>query len=330
MIDFLTIFITVLSLILLMVPGFIFSKLKLLPEGAENTCSKIVLYCCQTALAFVVFTTKSYTAEIGKNMLLVALLATAVHIIMFFIVTLFVKGKDARAKVIKYAGVFGNCGFMGIPFLDMLFKGHQSYNEVLIYAAVVIAVFNVLNWTLGVFIMTGDKKEISIKKILLNPVIIAIALGLIIFVTLGRPIRDIATAGTFGYRIIDKVMLAIEFFSDMVTPLSMFTIGMKLAKVSFKQLFFNIKAYFACSLKLLVMPLVSILLVAFLPVGVAIKYTIFLLLGMPTATSATLFSVLFNKDSEFASVVVLLSTVLSILTIPLMYLVISGVFGVVI
>lgn len=330
MIDFLSIFIAVLSLLLLMIPGFIFSKLKLLPDGAENTCSKIVLYCCQTALVFVIFATKSYTPEIGKNMLLVAGLAFAVHILMYLVVSLVVRGNDGKAKVLKYAGVFSNCGFMGIPFLEMLFKDHASYNEVLIYAAVVIAVFNILNWTLGVFIMTGDKKEISLKKIFLNPVIIAIIVGFILFVTLKKPIREIVSAGTFGYKIIDKVMVSIEFFSNMVTPLSMFTIGMKLAKVSLKQLFLNLKAYFGCALKLVIMPFIAILLVAFLPIDVAIKYAVFLLLGMPTATSATLFSVLFNKDSEFASVVVLLSTVLSIASIPLTYLVFSGVFGVVI
>ncbi|MBQ6727678.1 MAG: hypothetical protein IJQ87_01940, partial [Clostridia bacterium] len=80
--------------------------------------------------------------------------------------------------------------------------------------------------------------------------------------------------------------------------------------------------------KLIIMSLISILVVAFLPVDTTVKYTVFFLLSMPSATSTAMFAVKFGKDGDFASVCVLLSTVLSVITIPLLYLVISGVFGI--
>lgn len=329
-INFLTVLITVFALVLMMVPGYIFAKLKLLPEKASETCSTIVMYCCQTALVFSAFVTKTYTPSIGKNILIVFLIAVAVHLIMIGLVSIIFKSSEGKAAIIKYSSVFSNCGFMGIPFLKMLFAGHGSADDVLIYAAAVIAAFNLVNWTFGVLIVTGDKKQISFKKILLNPVIIAVVAGFLIFVILQKPITEVGGEGTFINNVIGKIMASIDAFGDMVTPLSMFTIGMKLCGVQLKQLFMDIWAYLSSALKLILMPLITILIVAFLPLGVEVKYSLFLLLAMPTATSATLFSVLFNKDSSFASVCVLLSTILSVVTIPLMYLVMSKLFGVVI
>lgn len=329
-INFLTVLITVFALVLMMVPGFIFAKLKVLPEKAAETCSTIVMYCCQTALVFTAFVTKTYTPKIGLNMLIVFGIALLVHMIMIALVSLVFRKKTDKTPIIKYASVFSNCGFMGIPFLQMLFSGHGSADEVLIYAAVIIAAFNVVNWTFGVLIVTGDRKQISFKKIILNPVIIAIIVGFVIFAVLQKPVTAIGEEGSVLNNFICKVTSSINAFGEMVTPLSMFTIGIKLAGVNLKQLFLDVRAYVACGMKLVVMPFVAILIVAFLPVSVEVKYAVFLLLAMPTATSATLFSVLFGKDGNFASVCVLLATVLSVITLPLMYLVMSGLFGIVI
>ena len=76
------------------------------------------------------------------------------------------------------------------------------------------------------------------------------------------------------------------------------------------------------------MPLVAILTVAFLPIDTTVQYAVFFLLAMPAATSTAMFAVKFGGDGDFASVAVLLSTILSVITIPLMFLVISGVFGI--
>lgn len=327
-IDFLTVLIAVFALLIMTIPGFIFGKLKIMPEKSAETCSKIVMYCCQTALAFNIFASKTYTSEIGKNMLIVFGLAVGLHLLMAILLQVFVRSKSDRATIIKNAGYLGNCGFMGIPFLQMLFG--NGNNDVLIYAAVIIVVFNLFNWTLGVFTISGDKKQISVKKILLNPVIIAIILGFVLFVTVQKPFVQILPEGTVWHSILEKVLLAIEAFSDMVTPLSMFVIGLRLSTVSLKQLFLDKDAYLVCLIKLILMPMITILVVAFLPVSNMVKYAIFLMLAMPSATSTSLFAVMYDKESNFSTVCVLLTTVLSIITIPVMFLVMSGLFGVVI
>ena len=167
-IGFTDVLITVVFLLALAIPGYVFAKLKMLPEKTSEAISTIVLYCCQSVLVITSFQGQSFEAEIGLNMLYVALLAIAVHMIMFCILKLiFIRhSKEDKIRVVKYASVFSNCGFMGLPFLQSLF---QDSTEVLIYGAVIIAIFNILNWTFGVFIITGDKKQVSAKRYCSTP-----------------------------------------------------------------------------------------------------------------------------------------------------------------
>ncbi len=326
-IDFLSVLITVLSLVILAVPGFILSKMKLLPEKASEACSTIALYVCQTALVFVGFQKQPYDPKIGKNMLIVFGLALAVHFIMIAIMHICIrnKSKSAKQNVVRYASIFGNCGYMGMPFLQSLFP---DSGEVLIYCAVILAVFNILNWTFGVYIISGDKKQISIKKIVLNPVIICVIVGFIIFMVAKVPIVDLATPKSTLDNILEKLINSVNFLGDMVTPLSMLVIGMRLANINFKQLFMDKWAYVVCFFKLIVMSLVTMLVVSFLPIDNMVKLTLFFLFSMPSATSTAMFAIKFNGEGDSSSVYVLLSTTISILLIPLMYLLMSGVFGV--
>ena len=328
-IEFLDVLITVIFLLALAIPGYLFAKLKMLPEKAAETISTIVLYCCQSVLVITSFQKRTYDPAVGLNMLYVALFTVLIHMLMFVILKfVFIKkSAEAKIKVVKYASVYSNCGFMGLPFLQALFSG-ETRAEVLIYGAVIIAVFNLLNWTFGVYIMTGDKKQVSFKKIALNPVIISLVIGFILFVALPRPIENLATSGSTLENILTKLMQSMNYLADMVTPCSMIVIGIRLANVKIKQLFLDKWAYIAAFFKLIIMPIIAMLTVAFLPIDNSIKYTVFFLLAMPAATSTTMFAVKFGADGDFASVCVLLSTVLSVITIPLLYLVISGVFGI--
>ena len=330
MVSFFDVFITVAFLLFLAIPGFIFAKLKMFPESASGTLSVIVLYGCQPILIITSFQGCAFNPKIALNMLMVAGLALAAHLIMFALVKLvFAKraGED-KIKIVKYLSVFSNCGFMGLPFLQSLFTDGALQAELVIYCAVVLAVFNVLNWTFGVYILTGEKKEISFKKVLLNPVILSVAISLLLFFTMQKPLVELAEVGSVGYKLLTKLMNSLNFLSNMVTPLSMFVIGIRLANIDFKQLLTDKWAYIATGIKLIGMSFVTMFLVAFLPIASTIKYALFFLFSMPSATSSAMMSVQFGKDGDFASIGVVLSTVCSIVTLPLLYLFMSGVLGI--
>lgn len=330
MISFLDVLITVIFLLLLAVPGFIFAKTKMFPKTASETLSVIVLYGCQPILIFTSFQGCAFSFDIAVNMLLVAGIAVAAHLIMFLLVkVLFAKWQDDdKVKLVKYLSVFSNCGFMGLPFLQSLFTNSALQAELVVYCAVVLAVFNILNWTFGVYIITKDKTQITTKKVLLNPVILAVIVSLALFLALQKPLVDFTTAGTVGYKLVTKLMSSLQFLSNMVTPLSMFVIGIRLANIEWKQLLTDKWAYIATSVKLVAMSLLTMFLVAFLPIDSTIKYTVFFLLSMPCATSGAMMAVQFGKDSDFASIGVVLSTICSVVTLPLMYLFMNTVLGV--
>lgn len=330
MISFFDVFITVLFLLLLTLPGFIFAKLKMFSKSASETLSVIVLYGCQPVLIITSFQACAFNADIAVNMLVVAGLAFAVHLIMFALVKLlFIKWKTEKSiQLVKYLSVFSNCGFMGLPFLQSLFTGSSVQAELIIYCAVVLAVFNILNWTFGVYILTGEKKQITVKKVLLNPVIIAVVISLVLLLTIQKPLIEVATVGSAGYKIISKLMNSLNFLSNMTTPLSMIVIGIRLANINLKQLFTDKWAYIATGVKLVIMSFITMFLVAYLPVASTIKYTIFFLLSMPSAASGAMMAVKFGKDGDFASIVVVLSTVCSIASLPLTYLFMNSVLGI--
>ena len=330
MVNFFDVFITVVFLLALAIPGFIFAKTKMLPSSASQTLSILVLYGCQPVLIITSFQGCAFNADIAVNMLLTALIATAVHLLMFALVkVMFAKwADDDKVKLVKYLGVFSNCGFMGLPFLQSLFTEPSLQSELIIYCAVVLAVFNILNWTFGVYILTGERKEISVKKILLNPVIIAVFISLILFVALPNRLVDLMPQNSPLDKVLEKFMASLQYLTNVVTPLSMIVIGIRLANIDMKQLFTDKWAYAITVVKLIVMSFVTMFFVAYLPISATIKYTIFFLLAMPSAASGAMMAVRFGKNGDFASVAVLLSTIFSIVTLPLLYVFMSSVLGV--
>ncbi len=328
-IDFINVVFTVLSLIILAVPGYILVKCKMVGEKASETISNIVLYVCQPALVLIGFQGKEFSPDIGINMLIVAGLTLAVHLIMTGIMLLCVRNKDNQAKlnILRFGSIFGNCGFMGLPMIQSLFSGTDFEGEAIIYCAVVLAVFNMLSWTLGVYIMTKDKKNISVKKIVFNPTIIAVVVGFVIFVVAKVPLVDLCAEGSAGDIIITKFMKSIELLSNTVTPMAMMVIGFKLANANLKKIFLDKTAYICCFFKLVVASFVTMLLVTFLPISDVVKYVMFFLMSVPCATSTALLAVKYNSDADAGSVMVLLTSILSMASMPLMFVIYTSIFG---
>ena len=323
--SFIDVLITVVFLLILMVPGYILAKCKMLSDSVQGGFSTMVLYVCQPALMLMAFQKKPYSPDLAIDMLIVAGLALLIHGAMIAFMMLAFRNKDKSAKIncLRFASVFGNCGYMGLPFLQSLFGDNAA--EVLIFGGVVIVIFNILTWSVGVFMMTGDKKQINIKNMLLNPTVISLLIAVLMFFTIQKPLVDVFSPNSFGDKVFTGLTKSINFLADMVTPLAMTVLGMRIAKVNFKQLFTDKWAYVNAFNKLFLMGMMTILIVAWLPVSAVVKYTLFFLLSMPSANNTVLFAVNFGGDSESASVYVLLSTVLSIATIPLMFLIMSGI-----
>jgi predicted permease len=143
--------------------------------------------------------------------------------------------------MMRFCMVFSNNGFLGIPLAKAVFAN----SPVVTYLIILNIITNVLMFTLGVYLISGDKSTISVKKALLNPVLIAFVLGVILnLVNVKDYVPEIATFSTH--------------FSNIVTPLSMTILGMKMAGVKFLSLFTKASMYFVSAIKLLAVPALAV------------------------------------------------------------------------
>ena len=173
-------FIAVFTLFCYMIPGFILRKTKLADDGFTKALSVVTLYVAQVAMilhGFMVnFNTKTLNG-IGY----VFVFGLIAHLLFYLLaIMLFKKAPERLRKVLRFGVIFSNAGYMGIPVISEVFG-----EEYVIYATVYVVWFNVFAYSLGRLIYTNDKKYISVKKIFVNPAVIPIAIGLVIFLTGG-------------------------------------------------------------------------------------------------------------------------------------------------
>ena len=302
----------VLIFVALAIPGYILVKGKLLKPEQSGVLSKLLMY---LALPFMIFSgvVNNLTLDADSLLMLgvVALLGMGVVLFMFFVSTPLVKmEKDKKVKgMMRFCAVFANNGFLGIPLAVAVFGSDSPVFTVLI---VLNIINNVLMYTLGAYLTTGDKDNISVKKAFLNPVLVAFVLGCVC------NLLGVAKA-------VPEVITFSNHFSSIVTPVSMTVIGMKLGAISFKTLFSSGKLYYVAFLKLILFPvavtaaMLALKLVPWnLPVD-SIILGIFVAFSMPTAGLAATFADEFGGDTENAVIYTLGTTVLSVLTIPTLY-----------
>jgi hypothetical protein len=308
-------------------------------EGGTFTLSNLLLYVCQPALAIKAFCVFSDTdweivnsvnkLTLLRNFGLVAVITVLSMGVVFALCKLvFIKAKDKKsADVYSYIAVFSNCGFLGIPFIEMFTDGNPI---AVIYMMVFSVVFNILCWTLGVVLITGDFREISVKKILLNPVIIANVLGVIIFF--------VPQINIFMFEGLEELQIFPKYLATMTAPLSMVIVGIRLAESSPKALFARKGVYLAGALRLVIAPFITIAITipfwGILGKGVASGYEEYvymapiIAMAMSPAASVVAMAERFDGDKDTATAAFVTNTIISIITIPLVITAASLITGV--
>jgi predicted permease len=307
--DFFTSLRSVALLIALVIPGYVLRKKDMLGAGAQSSFVILIMYVTLPALMVSSFMKQRFEPALLTNMGLIFALATLLIVGMFFVSKLclaFAPENDAKRACLS-TGYLSNCGFMGIPVLQAFFPGNS---EVIMYSAIFIAVFNFLVWTLGVYSITGNRTHISIRKGLLNPPTLATLAALpVFFLQLPFP---------------SQIIAGVDFFGNMTTPISMTVIGIRLAEIKLKELFITPLVYFSSAVKLIVSPLVAfaflLVLGRVLSLTYALAVTVFVLMAMPSGSSLAMLSEMFGGDTKTAVKCILLSSLLSVITIPFLML----------
>ena len=280
---------------LLMAVGILLSRRGFLsPQGTKDLGAillRIIIPCVIV---------KSYITTYSRERLLELALSAGLALVAFILamgIAYLVYGK--RRRIENFASAFCNAGFIGIPLAQAVIG-----DEGVFYMAASVALLNLFQWTYGVYIMTDRRDSISAKTIAKNPVVIAIVIGIALFLS-RLPVPGIVTS-TLGY------------IAGMNTPVAMILMGTYMAKLPWRKLL-DKRAYGCVLLRLVLIPAAVLAVFWALPISNQnVALAAYLAAATPVGANICVFAQQYDCDYEFSVVTVCLSTVLSIVTVPLM------------
>ncbi len=299
-----TVFNQVLILFIIMAIGFIIKKRGILNSTVNKKLSELLLKVTAPLLVISSFQVE-FTSEILMNVLMVFAFAVAAHIVSILLgQVLFKRSNVEEKKIMKFAAIYSNCAFMGFPLLESLFG-----NTGVLYGSIYVAAFNIFVWTNGVMIFSEKKKFDlkNLKKILLNPGIVSVVIGILLFL--------------FSLELPAPAARAINLVGSMTVPLSMLIIGAIIADCEIKKLLSGWNLYYITAIRLVLMPVLGFVILKLVGMPDMLLKVCTVVLAMPVATTTAIFAELHDSNAIFASSVVALSTLLSIVTIPLLMLI---------
>ncbi len=293
------------TMLLYAIPGYMFVKFKLIKKEAIAAFATVLMYLCQPCLTMYSFQNSEYTEGFWKIIVFFFFFGFIFMGIIMALSYLAVRKKadDARYRIAAIANVFGNCGFLGIPLLEAVLPGEPG---ALVLASVFMASMNVLGWSAGSAIIAGDRKYISIKKIFLNPAILALLASLPMFF--------------LHYTLPSQILNLITVLGKMTTPLCMLIMGMRLATMKLREIFEDPLVYVSIFIKQMLMPAAALFAVMALPMELYVKQTMFIVCATPVASVVLNFAEMIGEGQKTAANMVLLGTALSVITIPVMVL----------
>lgn len=304
--NFLLTFQSVAILLVYAIPGYLLIKCKMLKAEHIASFSTVLLYVCLPSQSLYSFQVTDFTTEFFIQMSIFFALAVVTELIMLALVWfMFRKKSDVGHKLVTVASAFGNVGFLGVPLVEALLP---EYPEAVCFSAVFMVALNLLAWTVGLFIITGDKKFLSFKKVFLNPQMLILVVALPLFFT--------------NTKLPEPLFNAVNIMGKGTTFLCMLILGMRFATVDKKKVFTDKNNYIGSFMKLIAFPSLAFFLSFALPIDSEIIKVLFILCCCPTASIVHNLAEIHRTGQEEASNLVLTSTLFSIITIPLMLLLI--------
>ena len=272
----------VLIMFLLMGMGYALNRLGILSEQAAIEFGKLLINLVIPAIILKSFWIESSFQrmyELGMTLMLSA--------------ALLFRGRPIDI----FAVAFSNAGFVGIPLVEAALG-----KDAVFFITCMIALLNAMQWTYGQYLLSGSKKCMSPKAILASPMVMALLGGFLIFI-LRVPTVPLAQS-------------VLSYISGLNTPLAMMTLGIYLAQSDLMALLRAKSLFAVSSVRLLVIPILSLLFLCLFPCDRSIKMALLIAAATPTGANVAIFAQQHNKDYRYACGTVCVTTLLSMFTMP--------------
>lgn len=288
-------------LFLLMGVGASVYKFGILDDNGVKQITALLCYVVAPFLIIYAFQTK-YSSSLMNGFLICAASTFGLHFVYIIVFHLIfnkktVKDKDTRNELI-FASIYENSGFMGFPLLQAI-----AGTTGLFYGAAFNGVFNLFGWSHGMMLYTDRTDKKDIIKIITNPNIIAVFIGVLLF--------------RFSVTLPGPVFKMFKYISEINTPLSMIVIGTSIAQIPLRQLFTEKLSWLVVLLKNLAVPLSLVFVLHAVGVRGQILLCSVIPAACPVAGIAVLFAKLTGKNSDLPSKFVTVSTLMCLITIPI-------------
>ncbi len=293
----------VIILYIMAIIGVIAAKTGIFTESTGKKCTDLLFYVITPAKILESFFTLEYSSEhirglfaaVGCGLLMHAVAALA-------IMPFFNKSAPEQSTVYKFAAMYGNCGYMGLPLVDAVVG-----KEGVFYCSAVIISFQIVSFTHGVWLMTKHKEgksKIDLKKIILNPGVLPVFVGLPVFM--------------LSVDLPNLIMTPVKSIAGMNSPLAMLIFGTFIASTNFKSIFRQWRILFVALFKLIFMPLAMIAALKLSGISGALATTLLIASATPSANNTIMFAAKYDNDASLASQAVSVISFLSIITLPVM------------
>ena len=300
--DISVIFVQMIQLFLVIALGYFLFKVKILDVDLNKKLTTLLL--TVTTPAMIVSSVLSTTVTQSFNdILFVFLSGFAIYLIMpilGFIIVKVMKIPLPQQGLYIFMTVFSNIGFMGFPVMKAIFG-----NEAVFFTAIFNMIFNLFVFSAGIVIMnygTGQNVKLDPKN-LLSPGVIASLVALLIYFT--------------GIHFPDVISSTVTMVGDITTPMAMLLIGSTLANIPLKEVFTELKIYPYTIIKQIIVPVIAYPILKMIIGDPLILGITLIMISMPVANSAVLFATEYDGDVSLAAKTVFMTTLLSVVTIPL-------------
>ena len=286
--------------------GFLLFRTRLITKEGSKAIGNILIYLALPAVIINGFLVER-TPERMQGILWSGIFGAALLLLSILVSRLFFR-KD---PVAAFAGAFSNPGFFGIPLIIASLGQGAVF-----YVACFIAFLNIGQWTYGVSRLTGQplRQGFALKKLIRAPFVIAITVGLVRFAT-QLPLPGILKDG-------------LSAAAGLNTPLAMFTVGIYLAQTDLKKMLKDRSLYAVSAVRLLLIPLAALGILSLFPANLnGMKTVLLIAAACPVGSNVAVYAQLHGKDYPYAVETVVISTALSLATIPLTVWVSSMIWG---
>lgn len=267
--------------------------------GTEGRMNMIDM-CLYVTLPFNVFHSflRGWDWDLFVACGMILLLSVGLNFIsILFSAVLYKKEEGKKQKTLKYGTIISNSGFLGNPMVEGIYG-----SDGLLYAALFMLPVRIVMWTVGMAVFLKGQKSKAWKNVLTHPCIVAIYLGVLVMV--------------LGVQFPPFLQNTITGISNCNTPFSMMLIGMMLAEVKPKGLI-DWTVMFYTAIRLLVIPIVVFAATAFLPIDPMLRGITVIMAGMPAPITTALLSAKYGGDEKYATGMIFVTTILSMITLPI-------------